>query len=81
MAGAAEIVMRKTARTPVAIVRGAGEWAGRDAQMLVREAAAICSGSACGHPDPRTCESEGRGQRQFALGVGPQRHVKKDDAF
>jgi coenzyme F420-0:L-glutamate ligase/coenzyme F420-1:gamma-L-glutamate ligase len=39
IAGAAEIVMRKTARTPVAIVRGAGEWAGSgNAQMLVRDA-------------------------------------------
>jgi coenzyme F420-0:L-glutamate ligase / coenzyme F420-1:gamma-L-glutamate ligase len=28
IASAAELVMRKTARTPVAIVRGAGEWIG-----------------------------------------------------
>ena len=40
IAGAAEIVMRKTARMPVAIVRGAAEWAGQgSAQMLVRDAA------------------------------------------
>jgi coenzyme F420-0:L-glutamate ligase/coenzyme F420-1:gamma-L-glutamate ligase len=40
IAGAAEIVMRKTARMPVAIVRGAAEWAGRGSgQMLVRDAA------------------------------------------
>jgi coenzyme F420-0:L-glutamate ligase/coenzyme F420-1:gamma-L-glutamate ligase len=39
IAGAAEIVMRKTARLPVAIVRGVAEWAGQgSAQMLVREA-------------------------------------------
>jgi coenzyme F420-0:L-glutamate ligase/coenzyme F420-1:gamma-L-glutamate ligase len=28
LASAAELVMRKTARLPVAIVRGAGEWLG-----------------------------------------------------
>jgi coenzyme F420-0:L-glutamate ligase/coenzyme F420-1:gamma-L-glutamate ligase len=40
IAGAAEIVMRKTAGTPVAIVRGAAEWAGEgNAQTLVRSAA------------------------------------------
>jgi coenzyme F420-0:L-glutamate ligase / coenzyme F420-1:gamma-L-glutamate ligase len=40
IAGAAEIVMRKTAGTPVAIVRGAAEWAGEgNAQALVRDAA------------------------------------------
>jgi coenzyme F420-0:L-glutamate ligase / coenzyme F420-1:gamma-L-glutamate ligase len=40
IAGAAEIVMRKTARMPVAIVRGAAEWAGQgNARMLVRDAA------------------------------------------
>ena len=33
--------------------------------------------SACGHAAPRTCESEARRQRQFALGVGPQRQWKK----
>jgi coenzyme F420-0:L-glutamate ligase/coenzyme F420-1:gamma-L-glutamate ligase len=39
LAGAAEIVTRKTAGTPVAIVRGAAEWAGEgSARMLVREA-------------------------------------------
>lgn len=39
IAGAAEIVMRKTARMPVAVVRGAAEWAGEgNAQMLVRDA-------------------------------------------
>ena len=39
LAGAAEIVMRKTAGTPVAIVRGAAEWTGDgSARMLVREA-------------------------------------------
>jgi coenzyme F420-0:L-glutamate ligase/coenzyme F420-1:gamma-L-glutamate ligase len=39
IAGAAEIVMRKTAGTPVAIVRGAAEWAGHGSgRMLVREA-------------------------------------------
>ena len=39
LAGAAEIVTRKTARTPVAIVRGAGEWAGEGSgRMLLREA-------------------------------------------
>ena len=45
------------------------------------------SDSACGHAgapsaaaalgwraEPRTWESEARHQRQFALGVGPQRH-------
>jgi coenzyme F420-0:L-glutamate ligase / coenzyme F420-1:gamma-L-glutamate ligase len=40
IAAAAEIVMRKTARMPVAIVRGAAEWAGQgSARMLVRDAA------------------------------------------
>jgi coenzyme F420-0:L-glutamate ligase/coenzyme F420-1:gamma-L-glutamate ligase len=40
IAGAAEIVMQKTAGIPVAIVRGAQEWAGQgSAQMLVRDAA------------------------------------------
>jgi coenzyme F420-0:L-glutamate ligase/coenzyme F420-1:gamma-L-glutamate ligase len=40
IAGAAEIVMRKIARTPVAIVRGAAEWAGLgSARMLVRDPA------------------------------------------
>jgi coenzyme F420-0:L-glutamate ligase/coenzyme F420-1:gamma-L-glutamate ligase len=40
IAGAAEIVMRKTAGVPVAIVRGAAEWAGQgSAQLLVRDAA------------------------------------------
>jgi hypothetical protein len=29
--------------------------------------------SARGHVEPRTCRSEARHQRQFALGVGPQR--------
>ena len=39
IAGAAEIVMRKTAGMPVAIVRGAAEWAGDGSgRMLVREA-------------------------------------------
>jgi coenzyme F420-0:L-glutamate ligase / coenzyme F420-1:gamma-L-glutamate ligase len=38
LAGAAEIVTRKTRGTPVAIVRGAGEWAGEGSGgMLVRE--------------------------------------------
>ncbi len=38
LAGAAEIVMRKTAGMPVAIVRGAGEWTGEGSgRMLVRE--------------------------------------------
>jgi hypothetical protein len=31
------------------------------------------SGSACGHPEPRTSKSEARDQRKNALGVGPQR--------
>ena len=34
-------------------------------------------GSACGHAEPRTSRSEARRQRQFALGVGPQRQWKK----
>jgi coenzyme F420-0:L-glutamate ligase/coenzyme F420-1:gamma-L-glutamate ligase len=39
LAGAAEIVMRKTAGTPAAIVRGAAEWMGDgSARMLLREA-------------------------------------------
>jgi coenzyme F420-0:L-glutamate ligase/coenzyme F420-1:gamma-L-glutamate ligase len=39
LAGAAEIAMRKTAGTPVAIVRGAAEWMGDGSgRMLVREA-------------------------------------------
>jgi coenzyme F420-0:L-glutamate ligase/coenzyme F420-1:gamma-L-glutamate ligase len=39
LAGAAEIVMRKTAGTPVAIVRGAAEWTGAGTgRMLLREA-------------------------------------------
>jgi coenzyme F420-0:L-glutamate ligase/coenzyme F420-1:gamma-L-glutamate ligase len=39
LAGAAEIVTRKSAGTPVAIVRGAAEWAGAgNARMLVRDA-------------------------------------------
>jgi hypothetical protein len=29
--------------------------------------------SACGHTEPRRCESEATYRRQFALGVGPQR--------
>jgi len=38
LAGAAEIVMRKTAGMPVAIVRGAREWTGEGSgRMLVRE--------------------------------------------
>jgi len=39
LAGAAEIVMRKTAGMPVAIVRGAAQWTGDGSgRMLVREA-------------------------------------------
>ena len=39
LAAAAEIVTRKSAGTPVAIVRGAAEWAGEgNGQMLVRDA-------------------------------------------
>ena len=39
LAGAAEVVMGKTAGAPVAIVRGAAEWTGNGSgQMLVREA-------------------------------------------
>jgi coenzyme F420-0:L-glutamate ligase/coenzyme F420-1:gamma-L-glutamate ligase len=39
LAGAAEIVMRKSAGTPVAVVRGAGEWMGDGhGRMLVRDA-------------------------------------------
>ena len=39
LAGAAEIVTRKTGRTPVAIVRGAAEWSGEGSgRMLLREA-------------------------------------------
>ena len=39
LAGAAEVVMRKTARTPVAIVRGAGEWCGEGSgRQMVRDA-------------------------------------------
>jgi nicotinate dehydrogenase subunit A len=34
--------------------------------------------SACGHAEPRTWESEARHQRQFALGVGPQRKCKNE---
>ncbi len=30
-------------------------------------------GSACGYAEPRPCKAEARHQRQFALGVGPQR--------
>jgi len=38
LAGAAEIVMRKSAGTPVAIVRGAAEWRGDgNGRMLVRD--------------------------------------------
>jgi coenzyme F420-0:L-glutamate ligase/coenzyme F420-1:gamma-L-glutamate ligase len=38
LAGAAELVTRKSANTPVAIVRGAGDWIGEGAgRMLVRE--------------------------------------------
>jgi coenzyme F420-0:L-glutamate ligase/coenzyme F420-1:gamma-L-glutamate ligase len=40
IASAAEIVMRKADRLPVAVVRGAAEWAGRGSgHMLVRDAA------------------------------------------
>jgi coenzyme F420-0:L-glutamate ligase / coenzyme F420-1:gamma-L-glutamate ligase len=40
LAGAAEVVTRKAAGLPVAIVRGAAEWAGEGSgQMLVRDAA------------------------------------------
>jgi coenzyme F420-0:L-glutamate ligase/coenzyme F420-1:gamma-L-glutamate ligase len=39
IAGAAEIVMRKSAGTPVVVVRGAAEWAGEgNGRMLVRDA-------------------------------------------
>jgi coenzyme F420-0:L-glutamate ligase/coenzyme F420-1:gamma-L-glutamate ligase len=39
LASAAELVMRKTAAMPVAIVRGAGEWVGEGSgRMLVRDA-------------------------------------------
>jgi coenzyme F420-0:L-glutamate ligase/coenzyme F420-1:gamma-L-glutamate ligase len=39
LAGAAEVVMRKTAQTPVAIVRGAAEWCGDGSgQQMVRDA-------------------------------------------
>src|SRR5438094_3515 len=39
IASAAELVMRKTARTPVAIVRGAAEWAGAGTgRLLLRDA-------------------------------------------
>jgi coenzyme F420-0:L-glutamate ligase/coenzyme F420-1:gamma-L-glutamate ligase len=39
LAGAAEVVTRKSAGTPVAIVRGAAEWAGEGTgRMLVRDA-------------------------------------------
>ena len=39
IAGAAEIVMRKSAATPVAIVRGTAEWAGAgNGRMLLRDA-------------------------------------------
>jgi len=39
LASAAELVMRKTAGTPVAIVRGAAEWVGKGTgRMLVRDA-------------------------------------------
>jgi len=39
LASAAELVMRKTTGTPVAIVRGAAEWSGEgSARMLVRDA-------------------------------------------
>jgi coenzyme F420-0:L-glutamate ligase / coenzyme F420-1:gamma-L-glutamate ligase len=39
LAGAAEIVMRKSAGTPVAVVRGAAEWLGDgNGRMLVRDA-------------------------------------------
>ena len=40
LAAAAEVVTRKSARTPVAVVRGAGEWLGEGtARALVRESA------------------------------------------
>src|SRR5437867_7303436 len=35
--------------------------------------------SGCGHVEPRTWKSEARHQRQFALGVGPQRQRRKVD--
>jgi coenzyme F420-0:L-glutamate ligase/coenzyme F420-1:gamma-L-glutamate ligase len=39
LASAAEVVMRKTAQTPVAIVRGAAEWCGDGSgQQMVRDA-------------------------------------------
>jgi coenzyme F420-0:L-glutamate ligase/coenzyme F420-1:gamma-L-glutamate ligase len=38
LAGAAEVIMRKSAGTPVAVVRGAGEWLGDgQGRMLVRD--------------------------------------------
>jgi coenzyme F420-0:L-glutamate ligase/coenzyme F420-1:gamma-L-glutamate ligase len=38
LAGAAELVMGKTTRTPVALVRGAGEWVGEGSgRMLLRD--------------------------------------------
>jgi coenzyme F420-0:L-glutamate ligase/coenzyme F420-1:gamma-L-glutamate ligase len=40
LAAAAEIVTRKTTRTPVAVVRGAAEWMGEGTgRMLVRDPA------------------------------------------
>jgi coenzyme F420-0:L-glutamate ligase / coenzyme F420-1:gamma-L-glutamate ligase len=40
IASAAELVMRKTTRTPVAVVRGAGEWVGEGTgKMLLRDPA------------------------------------------
>jgi coenzyme F420-0:L-glutamate ligase/coenzyme F420-1:gamma-L-glutamate ligase len=38
LAAAAEMVMKKSARTPVAMVRGAAEWAGQGTgRMLMRD--------------------------------------------
>ena len=55
LAGAAEIVTRKSAGTPVAIVRGAAEWAG-DGQRPdagARRRAAICFGERLTAGQPR----------------------------
>jgi coenzyme F420-0:L-glutamate ligase/coenzyme F420-1:gamma-L-glutamate ligase len=40
LASAAELVMRKAARTPVAVVRGAGEWVGDGTAAALQRPAA-----------------------------------------
>ena len=45
---------------------------------VVTVACGVAPAGACGHTEPRTCESAARCQRQLAAGVGPRRQWKID---